>query len=126
MDIHNLLILIFIVSIFYFIVGSFFAHFLDKTFYKISGNWKTPKDNKNTKLFKIIVLLIFQTFFIILSFSLIRTFFKYYYNFFFKNIFGTYNLPEADGIILLGSLYVFFSTHYKQNLEELLHILYNE
>ena len=126
MNLHHLFLLIFIVSVFYFVVGSFFAHFLDKIFFEISANWKTPKDSKNTKLFKIIILAIFQTFFIILSFSLIRTFFKYYYNFFFKNIFGNYNLPEADGIILLGSLYVIFSTHYKHNLEELLHIMYNE
>ena len=126
MKLHHLITSIFIISLFYFFIGSFVAHFLDRIFYKISHGIKNEYDNKNIKILKIIILGILQTFFIILSVHFIRKGFKYTYNDFFKSSFGDFDLPEVDGIILLGSLYTIFSTHYKENLEELIHLVYNE
>lgn len=126
MDFYHIITIIFILSLFYFIVGSFIAHFLDRIFFNLSYKWKKNTDPKITKIIKIICLAFLQTFFIILTVHYIRKLFRLFYSSILKKHFGNFDLSEVDGIILLGSLYVIFSTHYKNNLDELLKLLYNE
>ena len=122
-DFKHVFLLLLILSMFYFIIGSFVAYYLDRILSILSDLWKNPDDSKKMKIVKLTVLSMFQTFFIILTVHLIRKLFKYLYNENFRKHFGDYNLPEIDGIILLGSLYVIFSINYKKNLNDLVLLL---
>lgn len=126
MNILHLIYIIFVLSLFYFIVGSFVAHFLDRIFYYLTSKWLNNDVSKNNRLIKLIILCILQTFFIIFTVHFIRKSFGFFYSNFLNINIGDYSIPELEGIILLGSLYVTFSTHYRNNLREIIHILYHE